>query len=36
VIPVATIEITEITYLSNEKGEGDFGQKPNGLYPRVS
>ena len=28
VIPVDTIEITEITILSSEKGDGDFGQKP--------
>ena len=27
-IPVDTIQITEITVLSTEKGDGDFGQKP--------
>lgn len=28
VIPVDTIEVTDITILSSEKGDGDFGQKP--------
>jgi len=28
VIPVDTVEVTEITILSSEKGDGDFGQKP--------
>ena len=28
VIPMDTIEVTEITILSSEHGEGDFGQKP--------
>ena len=28
VIPVDTVEVTEITILSNEKSDGDFGKKP--------
>ena len=28
VIPVDTVEVTEITILSSEKGDGDFGKKP--------
>ena len=33
VIPVDTVEITEITILSSEKGDADFGQRPKPNRP---
>ena len=33
VFPVDTIEVTKITILSSDKGEGDFGQKPKPDNP---